>query len=129
MGYCHAGASGARIQNSLEGGVHQNSIAKFSHFNASTGLSYNLLHGYVHIHNTTVGHQSHWYSHKAQSEFFDMPQDFKGYLNTSFYKITGEQFLISPIPHNSRVAIHSTHLFKWMEWREMDVCSADANCK
>ncbi|KAK9358518.1 hypothetical protein V1504DRAFT_435727 [Lipomyces starkeyi] len=31
-----------------------------------------------------------------------MPQDFKVYLNTSFYKITGKQFLISPIPHNKK---------------------------
>ncbi|KAK9334281.1 hypothetical protein V1521DRAFT_443376 [Lipomyces starkeyi] len=31
-----------------------------------------------------------------------MPQDFKGYLNTSYYKKTDEQFLISPIPHNKK---------------------------
>ncbi|KAK9326538.1 hypothetical protein V1520DRAFT_329918 [Lipomyces starkeyi] len=116
MGYCYTGASGA---NSLEGGVHQNLIAKFSHFNASTRFSYNLLHDYVHMHNTTVGHfnrtgtryDNHVNTklrnelqaeHKAQSEFFDMPQDFKGYLNTSYYKKTDEQFLISPIPHNKK---------------------------
>ncbi|KAK9483501.1 hypothetical protein V1527DRAFT_265040 [Lipomyces starkeyi] len=93
-----------RGTNYLEGGVHQNLIAKFSHFKPSTRFSYHLLHDYVHIHNTTAGHfnrtGTRYYNpvnsklrnephseHKAQGEIFDTPQDFKGYLNTSYYKI------------------------------------------